>query len=164
MAAPPAPHVTKIRGLLEEHYQPATANRMLAALRGMLRECRHAQLLTADEYQAATSIPAVRGGPDRRGRDLSTGELGGLFEACTRPPREGRRQDSVARRRRHAALLALAYGCGLRHSELVAIDVVDLDLVSGEPRLRRGKGKKPRQVTLPPRRYPPFMIGYRPGA
>ena len=28
------PHVLKILGLLEEHYQPATANRMLSALLG----------------------------------------------------------------------------------------------------------------------------------
>jgi hypothetical protein len=71
--------VLKIWGLLEEHYQPATANRMLAALRGVLRECRHAQLLTTDDYQAATSIPAVRGESEARGRDLSTGEVRGLI-------------------------------------------------------------------------------------
>jgi hypothetical protein len=43
------PHVLKIRGLLEEHCQPATANRMLSALRGALKECWHAQLMTTEE-------------------------------------------------------------------------------------------------------------------
>src|SRR5438132_2980292 len=144
------PHVLKIRGLLEEHYQPATANRMLSALRGVLRECWHAQLMTTEEYQAALSVPAVRGESERRGRDLSAAELRGLFDACTRAPRDGGGHDSAARRRRAAAFLALAYGCGLRRSEVVAVDVADLDLASGELQVRRGKGKKPRQVTLPP--------------
>jgi integrase len=148
------PHVLKIRGLLEEHYQPATANRMLSALRGVLRECWHAQLMTTEEYQAAISVPAVRGESERRGRDLSPAELRGLFDACSRAPREGSRHDSAARRRRDAAFLALAYGCGLRRSEAVAVDVADLDLVGRELRVRRGKGKKPRQVTLPPSTLP----------
>jgi integrase len=148
------PHVLKIRGLLEEHYQPATANRMLSALRGVLRECWHAQLMTTEEYQAAISVPAVRGESERRGRDLSPAELRGLFDACGRAPREGSGHDSAARRRRDAAFLALAYGCGLRRSEAVAVDVADLDLVGRELRVRRGKGKKPRQVTLPPSTLP----------
>jgi hypothetical protein len=77
------PHVLKIRGLLEEHYQPATANRMLSALRGVLRECWQAQLITIEDYQAATSIPAVRGESEPRGRNLSAGELRSLFQACS---------------------------------------------------------------------------------
>src|SRR5919108_1454222 len=53
------PHVLKIRGLLEEHYQAATANRMLCALRGVLRECWQGRLMSHEEYQAATiNIPA----------------------------------------------------------------------------------------------------------
>jgi hypothetical protein len=65
------PHVLKIRGLLEVHYLPATANRMLAALRGVLKECWQAQLLSIEDYQAATSIPPVRGQSEPRGRHRS---------------------------------------------------------------------------------------------
>jgi hypothetical protein len=72
------PHVLKIRGLLEEHYQPATANRMLSALRGVLRECWQSQLISIEDYQAATSIPAIRGESEPRGRNLSAGELRSL--------------------------------------------------------------------------------------
>jgi integrase len=143
-----------IRGLLEEHYQAATANRMLAALRGVLKECWQAQLMSIEDYQAAISIPAVRGESEPRGRHLSAGELRSLFEACSGPSHRGQRQDSTARRRRDAAFLALAYSCGLRRSEAVAIDLADLDLVSGELRVCRGKGRKPRQLTLPPSALP----------
>jgi integrase/recombinase XerD len=148
------PHVLKVRGLLEENYQPATANRMLSALRGVLRECWQAQLMTTKEYQAAINVPAVRGESERRGRDLSPAELRGLFDACASAPLDGRGPDSAARRRRDAAFLALTYGCGLRRSEAVAVDVADLDLVSGELRVRRGKGRKPRQLNLPPSAMP----------
>jgi integrase/recombinase XerD len=148
------PHVLKIRALLEEHYQSTTANRMLSALRDVLRECWQGQSMTREEYQAAINVPAVRGESERRGRDLSAVELRGLFDACTRSPGDGRGPDSAARRRRDAAFLALAYGCGLRRSEAVAVDVADLDLVSEELRVRRGKGRKPREVNLPPSAVP----------
>jgi integrase len=148
------PQVLKVRGLLEEHYQPATANRMLSALRGVLRECWQAQLMSIEDYQAATTIPAIRGESEPRGRNLSAGELRSLFQTCSPSSDDGRRQDSPTRRRRHASFLALAYSCGLRRSEAVAIDLADLDLVSGELRIRRGKGRKPRQLTLPPSALP----------
>jgi hypothetical protein len=64
------PHVLKIRGLLEEHYQPATANRMLSALRGVLRECWHGQLMTTAEYQAAQRAGDTRGVGTPRPRPL----------------------------------------------------------------------------------------------
>jgi integrase/recombinase XerD len=163
------PHVLKIRGLLEEHYQPATANRMLAALRGVLRECWQGQRINIEDYQAATNIPAVRGESEPRGRHLSAAELRSLFQACSPSSGDGRRQDSLARRRRDAAFLALAYSCGLRRSEVVAIDLADLDLVNGELQVRRGKGRKPRQLTLPPSALPALkdwiqVRGPEPGA
>ncbi|MDQ6900158.1 MAG: site-specific integrase [Candidatus Dormibacteraeota bacterium] len=162
------PHVLKIRGLLEERYQPASANRMLSALRGVLRECWQAQLISIEDYQAATSIPAVRGESEPGGHHLSASELRSLFQACSGPPSQGQGRDSTARRRRDAAFLALAYSCGLRRSEAVAIDLADLDVVTGELRIRRGKGRKPRQLTLPPSALPalqdwPQLRGIDPG-
>jgi hypothetical protein len=85
------PHVLKIRGLLEVHYQPASANRMLSALRGVLRECWHGQLMTTEEYQAAISVPAVRGESERRGRDLSPAELRGSIRRLQPRPARGAR-------------------------------------------------------------------------
>jgi integrase len=98
------PHVLKIRSLLEENYRPSSANRMLAALRGVLRECWHAGLISTDDYQAASSVKAVRGESEPRGHDLSAGELRSLFEACARVPQgPAHQQDFGARRRRDAA-------------------------------------------------------------
>jgi site-specific recombinase XerC len=96
--------------------------------------------MSIDEYQAVTTIPAIRGESEPRGRNLSASELRGLFEGYSGPP-QGRPQDSAVRRRRDAAFLALAYSCGLRRSEAVAIDLAALDLVSGELPVRRGKGR-----------------------
>lgn len=46
---------------------------------------------------------------------------------------------------RDRAIFELLYGCGLRISELVGLDLQDLDLTEGWMRVR-GKGKKERQV------------------
>ena len=74
------PHVLKVWSLLGENYRPAGANRMLAALRRVLREWWHSGLISTDDYQAAAGVRARRGESESRGRDLSVGE----------PPRHGR--------------------------------------------------------------------------
>src|SRR5207244_7547430 len=119
--------------LLEENYLPATANRMLSALRGVLKECWHSGLLGMEEYRLAVDVEPVRGESEPRGRDLSAAELRSLLEACARAPQEVRhRQDSVSRRRRDGAFLSLLYASGLRRAEAVALDLADLDPVSGQ--------------------------------
>ena len=50
-------------------------------------------------------------------------------------------------KQRDLAFLELLYGCGIRVSELVGIDLDDLDLREGWLRVR-GKGKKERQVPV----------------
>jgi integrase len=144
------PQVLKIRSLLEENYLPATANRMLSALRGVLKEAWHSGQLGMEEYRLAVDVEPVRGESESRGRDLSPGELQSLLEACARAPQEIRhRQDSVIRRRRDAAFLSLLYGSGLRRAEAVALELADLDQITGQLRVRQGKGRKPRPVSLP---------------
>lgn len=49
---------------------------------------------------------------------------------------------------RHRALFEVGYGSGLRVSELVALDVADIDFDAGLVRVRRGKGGKDRVVPL----------------
>ena len=103
----------------------------------------------------AVDVEPVRGEPEPRGRDLSADELLGLLEACARAPKAvSHRQDAVTRRRRDAAFLSLLYASGLRRAEAVALELADLDLVSGQLRVRRGKGRKPRPVSLPASAFP----------
>jgi integrase len=119
---------------------------MLSALRGVLKECWHSGLVGTEEHRLAVDLEPVRGESEPRGRDLSADELRGLLEACARAPEQASHcQDSAPRRRRDAAFLSLLYASGLRRAEAVALELADLDMVSGQLRVRRGKGRKPRQ-------------------
>jgi integrase len=134
-------HTTAVRTALMERYAPATANKMLAALLGALREAWRLGQMNAEDYRRAADLEAVRGQTLHRGRALAVGELRGLFEACAR--------DSSPAGRRDAALLALLYGSGLRRSEAVNLDASDYAPETGELRVRRGKGRKDRLVYVP---------------
>jgi integrase len=130
-------HTQAARAALAARYAPATANKMLAALRGVLREAWRLGYVTADEYQRAADLPTVRGSTLPRGRALTPGELRALFAAVAEDTRP-------ATRARDAALLAVLYGAGVRRAEAVALDVGDYDPESGVLTIRRGKGNKPR--------------------
>jgi site-specific recombinase XerD len=133
------PHVQAVRAVLAERYAPATANRMLAALRGTLKECWRLGQMPADDYQRAVDVEPVRGSTLPAGRGLSQAELRALLEACRRDPRSQGRRD--------AALIAVLYGGGLRRSELAALALEDV-MPQGELRIRCGKGHKARTVYL----------------
>src|SRR5438128_332208 len=90
---------------------PATINRTLAALRGVLRAAWESGAMDSDRY--ARSVAAARGVKGSRlpkGRMLSTEELRRLFGRIRRLPSPQRERD--------AALLAVGYGCGARREEI----------------------------------------------
>jgi site-specific recombinase XerD len=127
-------HTQALRAALADRYSPATANRHLAALRGVLREAWRLGLMSAEDLARAIDLPAVRGERLPRGRGLSRGELRSLFDSC----RGGSPADA-----RDAALMGVLYAAGLRRAEVVALDATDYDAETGAITVQ-GKGNKER--------------------
>lgn len=130
-------HTTAIRAALQERYAPATANRMLAALRRVLQEAWRLELMSAEEYRRAADLKVIKAQRLPAGRALGSDEQLALLDACA--------QDASAVGVRDSALIALLIGCGLRRSELVALDVAHYDPITGALKVR-GKGNKERLV------------------
>lgn len=134
-------HTAAIRSVLMERYAPATANRMLCALRRTLKEAQRLGLMSADDYARAVDIASVRGDSPLRGRVLKASDLAALFRAC--------KHDSSPAGTRDAALIAILAGAGLRRSEAVALDLADFEPDINSLQVRQGKGRKSRTVYLP---------------
>lgn len=128
-------HAVVVRTKLAEKLAPATANRMLAALKGTLKNAFKLGLISADHYTRAAMIEPVRRTTIPKGRALSHGELRALFGACDASTPGGAR---------NAALLGLLYGAGLRRAEVVGLNLSDFDGDGGSLTIR-GKGRKTRR-------------------
>ena len=130
-------HTHALRSRLAELYAPATANKYLAAVRGVLKAAWRLNLISTDEYMRAADLPAVRGSRLPSGRALTSGEVIALFAACA--------ADRSAAGARDAAAFALMYGAGLRRSEAADLQLADYDPDTGAITLI-GKGNKERKV------------------
>nr|MDQ3317340.1 tyrosine-type recombinase/integrase [Actinomycetota bacterium] len=135
-------HTAMIRGFLAEKYAPSTANKMLSAMKGVLKACFRLGYMTADERDRASDVAPVRGTRLPPGRSIPRGELSSLFEVCAR---EAEGPKLRARGVRDAAMLALLYVGGLRRTELASLKLRDYDPGTGTLRVR-GKGNKERPV------------------
>jgi site-specific recombinase XerD len=129
-------HVAALRTKLADAFAPATGNKILCAVRGAMRQAFALGLMDANDLQRAIAIKPIRGSRVQKGREVSQAELAKVFAVCDPTTSSGARD---------AALLALAYGTGLRRSELTAADVSDYDRAEGAL-LVHGKGNKERTV------------------
>ncbi|MEM8994908.1 MAG: tyrosine-type recombinase/integrase [Acidobacteriota bacterium] len=128
-----------VRQVLIARYKPATVNKMLSALRGVLKQAWRLGLVEADAYHRAAAVQNVRSSNLLSGRALESLEIRRLFETCA--------ADETPRGTRDAAILAVLYGCGLRRGELVRLDVASVDFEDGSI-LVEGKRRKRRTVYL----------------
>ncbi len=128
----------RLRAALVERYAPATVNKILSGLRGVLKTCWRLGLMDAETYARAADVANVRAKTLPSGRAVERDEVRALFAAC---------DDSPAGRR-DAAMLAILYGGGLRRAELCGLDLGDFDARECLITVRSGKGQRDRRVFL----------------
>lgn len=130
------PHTVAVRAFLMEHYSPASVNRMLSGLRGVLKAAWRLGQMSAEDYHRARDVGNVRNDTLPSGRELVPNELIALVEVCKDDPSPAGVRDM--------AILAILYSCGLRREELVTLEVKDFDATHGKINVLAGKGRKAR--------------------
>ncbi|NDJ86955.1 MAG: tyrosine-type recombinase/integrase [Chloroflexi bacterium] len=134
-----AQHTIAIRSWLVERYQAATVNKMLAALRGVLKAAWLLGTLPGDDYHKAVAVSSVKNDTLPAGREVASDEIAALLAVC--------RADETPAGRRDAALIAVLYGAGLRRSEVTQLRRQDYTAAEGKLEVR-GKGGKTRIAWL----------------
>lgn len=132
-------HAQAIRTALAARYAPATANKILAALKGVLKETWRLGYMDAESFHRAVDLPPVRGTSVPRGRALSRSELDRVLSVC--------RSDIGPTGCRDLALLSVLYGAGLRRREVTTLQVEDYNAATGCCTVQ-GKGAKVRTVYI----------------
>ena len=107
-------HTAAIRSALAARYKSATVNKMLAALRGVLKECHKLGWMSAEDFQRAVDIPILKATTLLSGRSLASSDITFLQSACSRDPGAAGVRD--------AAIIGVLYGAGLRRGEIVKLD------------------------------------------
>ncbi|NET29969.1 tyrosine-type recombinase/integrase [Okeania sp. SIO1I7] len=133
-------HTAALKVVLRQKYSPSTVNKMLCALRRVLKEAVRLDLIDPKDYSNAIDLSNMRVRGKPRGRALTRSEITQLLEVC---------QSDAPIDVRDTALIAILRGTGLRRAEVVKLDLEDFDASTGEVRVRLGKGGKDRMVYLP---------------
>lgn len=139
-------HTAAVRAALEEKYAATTANKMLSALRGVLKAALRLELLDVRDYTRAIDISNIKVTVELRGRMLAPEEIEALLLVCF--------DDPTASGYRDAALITILRGAGIRREEAVNLNARDFDALTGALEIIESKGKKDRTVYVPPSGIP----------
>jgi len=127
-----------LANLYSEKLSAVTIRRKLAAVRGLFRFMLREGVIEVNTAKLVRTPKAPKKLPDI----MSQEQANTLVNAV------GARQPERPFPVRDRAIFELLYGCGLRVSELAALNLPDIDRGEGWLRVR-GKGRKERQVPLP---------------
>lgn len=126
-------------GLMRSGFAPATVNKIIAAVKGVLQQCWQSGLLDGETLSRCNaSLKSVRGSTLPKGRHVPKAEVARLFRAISRTPNPAASRD--------AAIIALLC-IGLRRAEVASLGMADYESESGRLVIR-GKGGKERAVFL----------------
>lgn len=136
------PWLLKIKdGMSQDGCTPASINAMFSLLRGVALQAWESKLISNESYLRVKNTKSIRGRRVPKRRWLEKKDIVTLLDHCL--------LDDRVQGLRDAALVALLYGCGMRRSEVVGIDMEHLDIRERSIRIL-GKGNKERIV------YPPM--------
>lgn len=125
--------------LYDAELSPSTIRRKLAAVRSLFKYLRGQGLVTINTARLVRTPKAPLLLPAMMTPQQTNGLLDGAQERADK------------RRRKHPerdiAILEMLYGCGVRVSELVSLNLQDIEWNEGWIRVR-GKGRKERQVPV----------------
>ncbi len=134
-------HTAAVRSALRQRFAPATAKKILCALRRVLLEAKRLGLMGIEDYTQAVDLPRVDTPPKPlRGRALDSSEIAALMDVCLE-------NSPIALR--DVALIAILRGGGLRRSEVVNLELKDFNPTTGAIEVRKGKRGSYRTVYLP---------------
>ncbi len=135
--------VTRYRMYLESRALAAnTINQQLAAVRRLANEAADAGLLSPELAAGISRVRGVKQLGFRVGNWLSADECSAVLS---------RARGTTLRAKRDYAMLAMLFGCGLRRSELVGLDIADVQVRQGHWAIVDliGKGGHIRTVPIP---------------
>lgn len=130
-------HVQAIRTYLSDKYSVATANKILAILKGVLKECKRLGLISIEDYDKAVDIKAITGNTLTKGKYITPEQFNAILNSC---------DNTLLGKRNRAIFHCLQVG--LRRSEVANLNVKDFNCNESSILVTKAKRNKSRLVFL----------------